>query len=168
MPSPKRPRKAAQKSPVKGMSVYVPDRLAAPLGGSRSTTFGQAIRCWARMLQPASLKMQERLDPAAWRFLSLACEGKEHDFDPDDAEPGGVLAQRVEDAVAYGLGKEHLPPDAALSLARMLLKLDYLHAWAVVWALQWRAFSGAQLDEEWWTLAHRRAGALGGNVTPGE
>lgn len=157
MPPPKR----AQKDTRPTMSVYPPRRVGVPLGGYRSVPFTQAVRCWAKLMEPAALALQARLGPREWEYLAAAGEGREHEFDPEDERPGDQLAQRVMSAVHYGASELLLPAEQAQGLAETLRGLDYLHAWAVIWALQWRhdfLAGGATIAEgdAWWTLAHRR------------
>ncbi len=157
VPPPVRKKKEARPN----MSVYPPRRVGVTLGGFRSSPFTQAIMCWAKLLENATVEMADGLSVAEWQYLAVATSGREHDFQVDNDDPGELLAQRVEHAATYEIGSETLSRQKARALADKVRALDYLHSWAVIWAIQWRAdflHSGAEIraDEQWWTLAHRR------------
>lgn len=154
MPPPKK-----NKTGRLGMSVYPPARVGVILGGYRSAPFTQAIRCWAKLMEPEAQRVQALLKPAEWNHLAQVVAERSHQFDPDDPEPGRALAVQVEAATAVARGDEPLGARQAHALAERLRGLEYLPAWCVIWALQWRwdLLGAKELreGEEWWTLASR-------------
>lgn len=152
------------------MSVYPPRQIAATLGSYRSKPFTQAVRCFAKLLEPATAYMSSQITKHEWCFLADAVEGREDGFDPAGATPGEHLAQMVDRAIEFEVGLARLGrggAKAAASLAARLRELDYLCAWAVIYTLQYRAHL-ASLGEIardataggcWWTLGHRQATA---------
>lgn len=159
MPPPRRPKSNPQRD---AQSVYPPRSVAVPLGGYRSTTLTQGIRCWAKLIEPAALEVAAMFTPAEWRFLAESARGREWDISPEWADPGSHVAQWVERAVNFEqrldiLGKQ--AREVAGKLVTRLRKLSYLHAWAVIWALQWRCECEGTIQPEdtWWTLGHRQA-----------
>jgi hypothetical protein len=162
MPPPRR----GQKDKKTAQSVYTPKRVGVVLGGFRSSCLGQAVLCWGKVLEQASLAVAGQLKPGEWAFLAEAAAGKEFEFDPEWSDPGNQLAQTAERGCSYELGLHHLHKDrakardAAAALAKRLRDLEYVHAWAVITALQWRADHSGRAavaeNEEWWTLAHRQ------------
>lgn len=159
MPPPER-----KKKPRDAMSVYPPRKVEIPLGGYRSTPFTQAIRCWAKLFEPACVEVAAAFSSEEWQFLWAATKGDTTAFDPEHSRPGSMIAERIERAIVFQIGLEELHKstkigkERAAAIAERVRQLDYLHAWAVIWALQWRAdFKNGVPDGEWWTLAHRQA-----------
>jgi hypothetical protein len=100
---------------------------------------------------------------------------KDRPFDPEYANPGDLVATAVEDAHrledAAARWAVHDSPsednseetDAAVGdLVKRLRELDYVHAWAVIVAVQWfweHDDEGIDIEQHrWWTLMFRRQG----------
>lgn len=144
-----------------GMSVYISEEISRVLGGRRSTTFGQAIRCWARYMLDAAVDIEGEgsLTPAEWGTLARVLSGREYAIDPESGRPGPMIGEEVSRAAEMGQAKSlGSTVEELRTLAGRLAGLDYVHAWAVLWAIQWRAYRGIETDgaERWWTLAHRQ------------
>lgn len=162
MPPPRRVSKEKRSA----QTVYAPKSVAVPLGGFRSTPLTQAIRCWAKILESASLEVQDKFTADEWAYLAAVCDQKEHSFDPAWNDPEDQLAQLAQRGADYEIGLFHLHKQkahaktAVSQICERLKELDYVHAWAVIWAIQWRAdwAAGKPIPEgeEWWTLGHRQ------------
>ena len=154
------PERRIAKGPKRGTTVYPPPECYAALGGRRTVTLTQAIACWAKMLEIATGEL--KFEPVEWRYLLVAVEARERDFDTDWQHPGERISELVEQALAYGRSLDVLgdhPQEKGAVLARSLKNLDYLHAWAVIWACQYASELpvAPKKNEKWWTLAHRQA-----------
>lgn len=147
----------------KQMSVYPPDRTGVTLAGYTSVFFTQAIRCWAKMMEAAAVEMETAFSAAEWNYMAAACQEVVWDFDPERDRPGEAVAERVERGARYEVRSDILDPKKAQTLGKKLRDLDYLHAWAVIWALQWGEKNQDTIGEadQWWKLAHRQK-ILGG------
>lgn len=157
MPPPQRKKKPAPARDM--MSIYPPRVVGATLGGYRSYPLTQAVRCWAKLMERATEEVARLFNAGCWNFLALAARGKEKEFDPEWANPGDHLAQLVEHAVRYEIELDMVGgKESAQRLADRLRKMEYLHAWAVIWALQCRADSldHVRPADAWWTLAYRQ------------
>jgi hypothetical protein len=112
-----------------------------------------------------------RIGLKEWSFL--ACVLKDRPFDPEYANPGELLATAVEDAHRFenaavkwfvtGTDFENIQAEADADvgmLVEKLRKLDYVHAWAVIVAVQWfweHHDGGIDIEKDsWWKLAFRR------------
>ncbi len=155
-------------SPREAQSVYPPRSVTYPLGGYRSTVMTFAVRCFAKLLEQATIDNQDALTAGEWNFLAVNASGRESSIDPDVNNPGDLLAQMAERGMHHEVQLDLLAGQPrggrakAQELADRLRALDYVHAWAVIWCLQWRAHRLGMdevitPEEEWWTLAHRRA-----------
>jgi hypothetical protein len=154
MPAPQRKRKKEHRY---SMSVYPPARTGITLGGYRSIPFTQAVRCWAKLIETASVEVEEMFTPKEWNYLAQACLDVEFEFDPERDKPSDALAERVERAANYKVATDLLDKSKGLSLAERVRELDYTHSWAVIWALQYRVDYAldSKPGEPWWTLGHR-------------
>ena len=85
------------------------------------------------------------------RGQMLAAALSERRFDPAVSQPGLLLA----DALTPPASKP------AQALARACAELDYVHAWAVIWAVQWHWDNVEEIKkgEPWWEFDYRRAHA---------
>ncbi len=168
-------------------SVY-PAPKAVEVVGNSAPALNQAIECWAARLARAMAdndRTFEQADRIVMHFERKMCQMnewsliaealKDKRFDPEFANPEQLLATAVEDAhrLEYIGAKcldrgEHdstiikdKPIDAAVNeVVKKLRNLEYVHAWAVIVAVQWfweHHDEGIDIKEDpWWTLAFRR------------
>lgn len=159
-------KKTVTKETRIAQTVRAPKRVGTPIGGFRSVPLSQAIRNWSKLLELVAPKAEKLFQPAEWNFLAAAMAGWEHLIDPEWSDPQDQLAQLAEKGATYGVGLQFLHKDKtraadhARRIGYALKMLEYVSAWYVIYALQWRAdyktrrrLGGA---EEWWTLDHRR------------
>ena len=130
-------------------TVWPQPGAVATLGGYRARWLNQAIECWAALLAPAARAVAEQFDAGQWQILAAALS--ERRFDPAVSQPGLLLA----DALTPPVSKP------AQVLARACGELDYVHAWAVIWAVQWYwdNVETIKKGEPWWDVDYRRAHA---------
>ena len=156
-------RVSGYKRQDRGMSVYVPKDLCVNLGGRRSVPMGQAVRCWSQLMVQASLDNERAFWPQDWQALAAVMEGRERSIDPELPRPQAVLADALDQVARIGTTRRVGCDSAALAaLAGRVRDLDYLHCWALLWALQWRQECRIPVDSEdaWWTLYHRQQNPL--------
>jgi hypothetical protein len=139
-------------------SVY-PAPKAIEVVGNSAPALNQAIECWAALVARAmadnARTFSESYGEMAgdrlyqhclhdWALLANVLRGMR--FDPDFANPPELLATAVEDAHRlesigdewYFGESERKDRDAAVArLAEELRNLDYVHAWAIIGAVQW-------------------------------
>ena len=173
----------------KRYAIY-PTPKAVEVVGPTCPALNQAIECWAALLARATADNSREFVQAEFREVRLVMTGqlwqmnewsllaealKGLRFDPDFANPGQLLSTTVEDAhrLEY-IGASCLDwgecdatvikePDIDAEVKRVvdkLAKLDYMHAWAIIVAVQffWEPHD-ERLDmknHKWWTLAFRR------------
>jgi hypothetical protein len=168
-------------------SVY-PAPKAVEVLGATAPALNQALECWAALLARAMADNSRQFEQAdrvisnmlgklcqmnEWSLMAEALKGVR--FDPDFGNPGYLLAAAVEDAhrleyigadsLDWGehdstvIKDKHI--DAAVTaVVEKLSRLDYVHAWAVIVAVQW--FSEHHDDgidvknDLWWTPGFRR------------
>jgi hypothetical protein len=136
-------------------SVYPPWVCGQILGGSSSRAFTQAIRCWAHLIAETAPQVAPLFSPEEWDVLARASASRHWDWDPESARPGDALFESLRRLVQLrdpgGLANIDWE-----DLAARLRRLNYVQAWAVITALQWRHQAGARAKGEWWTLPARR------------
>jgi hypothetical protein len=139
----------------KQISTYPSDGAWELLGGGASTVATAAAECWAQAMGEATLENELALAPAHWAALADWLGGRNvHDLVPHSVRaPGVMLAAALRDAW-MGRHEEALG-GAAEQAAKLVCNMDYLHVWAVLWALDWQDRAGRGADAEWWTLAAR-------------
>jgi hypothetical protein len=139
------------KRPVKRRqsTVWPQPGAVTTLGGYRARWLNQSIECWSALLAQASREVAEQFDETQWQLLAKALS--ERVFIPAVSRPGLLVA----DALAAQTSKP------AQALARTCADLDYLHAWAVIWAVQWYwdNVEGIKKGDAWWDVDYRRAHA---------
>jgi len=168
-------------------SVYPAPKAIEVLGAS-APALNQALECWAALLVRAmadNSRQFEQAEPVINNVLGKLCQMNEWSltaramkglrFDPDFGNPGYLLAAAVEDAhrLEY-IGADCLDwcgndstvikdrqIDASVAgVVEKLSRLDYVHAWAVIVAVQWlweHYDEGINVkDDLWWTPAFRR------------
>ena len=130
-------------------TVWPQPGTVATLGGYRARWLNQSIECWAALLAQAARAVAAQFDTAQWQLLATALS--ERTFDPAVSQPGLLVA----DALASHASKP------AQTLQRRCAELDYLHAWAVIWAVQWYwdNVDTIKKGEPWWDVDFRRAHA---------
>ncbi len=101
-----------RKPPRDAQSVYPPRSVGVPLGGYRSTTMTDAVRCWCHLLEQATLVVAGQLSASEWNFLSRNVSGREDSFDPGFRTPGEMLAQMVERGRDFEVGLDLLAKTA--------------------------------------------------------
>jgi hypothetical protein len=168
-------------------SVY-PTPKAVELIGNSAPALNQAIECWAALLARATAdnnRTFEQADLALMQFEQRLCmmnewwliaEAIKHmRFDPEFAYPGHVLASAVEDAnkldyignkcLDWGHADSSVIKDKHVDVLvnkaiDKLRNLDYVHAWAVIVAIQWlwahHEFGIDLKEDRWWTPGFRR------------
>jgi hypothetical protein len=131
--------------------VYPHPARVAVLGGYRAIWLNQAIECWAHVLELAGRRVSELLTADDWAALAVALEDspgrRGPRFDTSISHPGAVLADMLQSLA---------PAKATERLGRLCTNLDYVQAWAVIWAVQWYWEHGGQPKGEWWTPEYRR------------
>ena len=168
-------------------SVY-PTPRAIDVVGNSAPALNQAIECWAALLARAMADNDRTFEQAdrvemhferkmwqmnEWALMAEAL--KDMRFDSEFTNPGQLLATAVEDAhrleyigakcLDWGecdstiIKEKHI--DAAVNkVVEKLRNLDYVHAWAVIVAVQWfweHHDEGIDIKENpWWTLPFRR------------
>jgi hypothetical protein len=139
------------KRPIKRRqsTVWPQPGAVATLGGYRARWLNQSIEWWSALLAQASREVAEQFDAAQWQQLAAALS--ERVFDPAVSRPGLLVA----DALTAQTSKP------AQALARTCADLDYLHAWAVIWAVQWYWDNVEEIKkgDAWWEVDYRRAHA---------
>lgn len=136
-------------------SVYPPRGVGPALGGLSSSALTRAVRIAAQVLGDAGLRAGDIFSQQEWEVLYASL--KDWDEQPENADPGPVLAAAVSRAhsrlgVASGLGEKKL-----LSLLEKLRKLPYLESWAALIAVDWRKVhqDSVQEGDAWWSLPYR-------------
>lgn len=144
-------------------TVYPDPRIGPVLGGYRSPPMTRALECWAKLLEDATCAVGKQFSAAEWNYLYASVTALPDTFLPQGPWPGQALAHRAEQGCNYGVRLSLLSRQAeeaaqfAKNLADRLAALDYIHAWAVIWAIEYRQGlpEPVKPQEEWWTLAHR-------------
>lgn len=165
----------------KRFSIY-PAAKAIEVLGESSPQLNQAIECWSAAIVRATAENAKRIyneeySPfdvrilQSWCLLAEVLKGKQ--FDPDYANPADLIATAVEDAhLLEGAGGKWFDSsideetfgvelDKKIStFVKTLRDLDYVHAWAVIVAVQWYwNHANTKIDfqkDRWWTVAFRR------------
>ncbi len=172
----------------KRYSIY-PSPKAVEVVGDSLPALNQAIECWATLLGRATADNHksfhepnlDREGPRGfgeWSMLAEVLKGIR--FDPEFMNPGRLIASAVEDAHRLeNLGQRFYlyetdttvssifkdrEPEIDSSVTRLVEKLqnpefDYVHAWAVIVAVQWYWEHNKGLEplmDPWWTLGFRR------------
>jgi hypothetical protein len=170
----------------KRYAVY-PSKKTVEVLGESIPTLNQAVECWAALLARAMARNAETfLDPSRLSHIAPCIEAKEGidewrlmaellkemHFEPEFPNPGELLHTAFEDAnTLENLGKkwfsssfemesftECLHRDVKM-LSQKLRSLDYIHAWALISAVQWYWRHSEKIDfrkDRWWTLPFRR------------
>jgi hypothetical protein len=140
---PKRPVKRRQST------VWPQPGSVATLGGYRARWLNQSIECWSALLSQASREVAKQFDAAQWQLLAAALS--ERTFDPAVSRPGVLVA----DALTAQMSKP------AQALARACADLDYLHAWAIIWAVEWYWNNVEEIKkgDQWWDVDYRKSHA---------
>ena len=138
-------------------SVYPGRDAERVLGGAGSALYNRAIQCFARLLAQATLDNDAAFDRAAWAVLGDVLAQK-HPPDPDLACPAAELAAFLDLLAAECPAARRLwkaeRRERARALADHVRRLDYVHAWAVVFSVEYRA-KAREADTEWWSLKSR-------------
>ena len=146
-----------------GKSVYLDPAISEALGGCGSKILQDACWCWARHLERSTEEVAEQFSDSEWAFLAEAVWGSEGSFDPALDEPGKILAAWAKRWGRLPVAHPRLRrgPDHLASVVDRLTRLSWSQAWAVIWALRYRAAHDLPVDGAgWWRLAHRRDTAL--------
>jgi hypothetical protein len=171
----------------KRYAVY-PAPKAVEILGPSCPALNQAIECWAALVARATAdnaREFQQTDTTLAQFTNeywgmdqwslLAEVLKDMRFDPEFANPGQLLSTAIEDAhrlenIGFncfdwgGCDSSVIKPshiDAAVEkLVESLRQLDYVHAWAIIVAVQWfweHRNEGIDIKKDpWWTLPFRR------------
>lgn len=137
-----------KKPPRKLISVY-PAPWAVQVVRQSSVTFNQAIECWAQVVAKATQKVEDAFSPDEWACIAAGVS--RYRFDTKLAEPGKTLAmilkqpEWISGAAAAGV--------ETASLRQRLEKLDFVSAWAVIWACSFHQAHPSVV--EWWKLSER-------------
>jgi hypothetical protein len=135
----------------KQISTYPSDWAWELLGGGASTVATAAVECWAAVLATATQENEEKLTPAQWKGLAdwLGDRSIHEIVTHSIRAPEVVLSMKLNDSY-YGVDPQLLAASDAIR------EMDYVHVWAVLWALNWRQrVGGGNVGDEWWTLAAR-------------
>jgi hypothetical protein len=130
----------------KQISTYPADWAWELLGGGASTIATAAVECWAGVLGTATVENEEVLTPAEWEAMSdWLGDRKVHELVYHSIRaPRVVVSMFLLDSTHGG---------TLQAVADKIRTMDYLHVWAVLWALDWRQRTATV--GEWWTLAAR-------------
>ena len=132
----------------KQISTYPSDLAWELLGGGASTVATAAVECWAQALAEATLANEDSFGPDDWVVLAAWLRGRNvHEIVYHSIRAPSVI---VSMALSEGYGGDSARLQA---VADKIRALDYVHVWAMLWALDWKQRSGA--EGEWWTLAAR-------------
>jgi hypothetical protein len=164
----------------KRYSIY-PSPRALEILGTSSPALNQAIDCWGALLARATAdnrKVFSNGEPSEyqvhalleWGLLTEVLKGK--NFDPEFASPGHLIATSIEDAhrledtgrkwfdsVLDMEDYENGLQGAVSDFVKRLQELDYVHAWALIVAVQWYWEHHDKIDvrkDAWWTVQFRR------------
>jgi len=128
-------------------TVYPGDMAPAMLGHS-PTTYNLALGCWTHLLAEATTENERHFTAGEWEVLhDLAGKFK---WDPDVADPGEQIASVLRRPA-------WLSPDPHRrdKLAEKVQELDYVRAWAMLWACfhaeRQEKATGVR-PESWWLL----------------
>ena len=168
-------------------SVY-PAPKAVEILGPSAPALNQALECWAALLVRAmadNSRQFEQSDAEINNMLGKLCQMNEWSliaralmglrFDPDFGNPGYLLAAGVADAHRLEyigaacldwcgndstvIKDKHIDA-AVVGVVEKLSCLDYVHAWAVIVAVQWfweHSDEGINVkNDQWWTPGFRR------------
>jgi hypothetical protein len=120
----------------------------------------QHLEAWATGLADATLDNENLFSRQEWNLIADVCNGTL--WQGSGSSPGILLAANVGDGHRLdGAGEKWLGYPAAGKVALLTSKvrdLDYLHAWAVITAVQvfWDHCNEIDHSEdEWWTLRFR-------------
>lgn len=171
------------KSDRKKLTVY-PDPSALAIVGDTTPALNQAVECWARVIAEATHANATAFSRPEWNFLADCCNGLI--LDTGVGNPAVYLYAEAEDGhrlnrtgdkwfggdgadlegslKRLGAGKATKgtrTADAAVAgLVKRLQQLDYVHAWAMLMAIQFFWDHPSDIDHQehdWWTLPFRRA-----------
>lgn len=123
-------------------SVNPPDHVAPALGDTRTQPFNQGLRIAAVVLADAAMEVRGVFSPTEWKFLAEVFSPRE--IDPEQADPGPVLAAYVERSYhLYGDSLAASAPEVELtSVVAKVRKLTYLQTWAAIIACQFWCATG--------------------------
>lgn len=173
---------------MKRYAVY-PRKQAVEVLGASIPALNQAVECWAALLARATARNADTFWNAShfqvppgvgslddhqgideWCLLAELL--KDIRVEPEFPNPGELLRTAFEDAQTLEkignkwFSSEFDGEDAARGLDRgvkrlteKLATLDYVHAWALITAVQWYWHHSEATDfrkDSWWTLAFRR------------
>lgn len=148
-----------------GVALLANPELAAVLGGQFMSA-EQGLRCWAEVIAGASAENDNLFTRAEWNLIADANNGCSPVMtlageDMRLSMPTTLLWANVADDIKLNGGDKKWKVKDARGLVDRLRGLDFVHAWAVVLAVQW-FWEHAQcaIDhqaDEWWTVDFRRA-----------
>lgn len=128
------------------MSVY-PHQWAKDVIGTSTVPFNKSIECWAQVLAWAAVENESVLTEKDFQFLFDVCSG--FSFDPRHPAPGKQIGMLLK-APSWGERLKGFP-----KLVGIVERMDFVHAWAVLWAIQYAIdHTGAK---DWWKLEARKA-----------
>lgn len=118
--------------------------------------------CWATLIAAATKDNEGAFSAPEWALLlealPMTSKGGFRGIEPLQANPGAALGNMIRQHHALvGLAKGANADAVIAALARKLDKLDYVHAWAVITACQWKTREPEKAGVQWWTLASRQA-----------
>jgi hypothetical protein len=135
-------------------TIY-PDPRVTAIIGIRVSEIHAALDCWAILLARATVDNAGEFTKQEWAALAEALSRTRPS--PELANPGDFLALILKDADAVeGIAAKHKVDIA--SLGKKLAKLDYVHAWAVITAVEWYKDNKDRVSpsDPWWTLDFKR------------
>ena len=146
-------------------TIY-PDPRVTAIIGMRVSEIHAALDCWAILLARATVdNAAGEFTKQEWAALAEALTRTRPS--PELASPGDFLALVLKDADAIeGIAAKHKVDIA--SLGTKLAKLDYVHAWAVITAVEWYKDNKDRVSasDPWWTLDFKRRTADGELIKP--
>src|SRR5262249_46627177 len=135
-------------------SIY-PDPRVTAIIGVRVHEIHQGLTCWAVLLARATVDNASEFSKQEWAAMAEALSRTTPG--PELAGPGEFLALLLKDADAIeGIAAKYKVDVAALG--KKLAKLDYVHAWAVITAVEWYKDNQERVSpsDPWWTLDFKR------------
>jgi hypothetical protein len=114
-----------------------------------------ALDCWAILLARATVGNAGEFSKQGWPALAEALSRTR--VSPELTNPAEFMVQVLKDADAIeGIAANHKVDIAAIS--KKLVKLDYVHAWAVMTAVEWYKDNQERVSpsDPWWTLDFKR------------